>query len=429
MLIKYNAVYPQYINLKKEAKSIERNKYMNSANQNSSQTLLSKVPQITIFFWIIKILCTTVGETFSDFINVNLGLGLTLTTIIMGAAFFVVLFLQFRATKYVPGIYWLTVVLISVFGTLVTDNLTDGLGVPLELSTIVFSILLGLTFLFWYLSERTLSIHSVYTRKREAFYWLTILFTFALGTATGDLYSEQLGLGYLRTGIIVVAIIACIFMAWRFFKLDSVLAFWIVYIFTRPLGASLGDYLSQPQKYGGLGLGATITSVIFLIAILGVIIFLAVSKCDTTPKTQAAEPAQTNGRKNNVLAQTIAVLCAFLVVGIGGYALCSKIVSQDANASQTTLKGQLTDFITIENTMVKFVESKDFALAKSKADDLEHDWDTSEPQLKKIDKKTWAQIDETIDPVLSSARSANPDTAQCKSALESSLGILNTANK
>ncbi|NRD80925.1 hypothetical protein HPT25_26735 [Bacillus sp. BRMEA1] len=214
--------------------------------QASGKHILSKVPEVTIYFWIIKVLCTTVGETFADFLNFNLGFGLTFTTIIMGIAFFIVLFFQFRATKYVPAFYWITVVLISVFGTLVTDNLTDGMGVPLELSTGVFSVLLGLTFLFWYSSEKTLSIHSIYTRKREVFYWLTILFTFALGTAVGDLYSEQLGLGYLNTGITVIIIIACVFLSWKFLKLDGVLAFWIAYILTRPLGASLGDFLSQP---------------------------------------------------------------------------------------------------------------------------------------------------------------------------------------
>jgi len=181
-------------------------------NQSKSKILLNKVPQVTIFFWIIKVLCTTVGETFADFLNFNLGFGLSFTTIIMGIAFFIALFFQFRATKYVPSIYWITA---------------------------VFSVLLGLTFLFWYLSEKTLSIHSIYTRKREAFYWLTILFTFALGTAVGDLYSEQLGLGYLNTGIIVVIIIAIIYIAYKFFKLNGILAFWIAYILTRPLGASL----------------------------------------------------------------------------------------------------------------------------------------------------------------------------------------------
>jgi uncharacterized membrane-anchored protein len=328
----------------------------------------------------------------------------------------------------VPGIYWLTVVLISVFGTLVTDNLTDGIGVPLEVSTVVFSVLLGLTFLFWYLNEKTLSIHSIYTRKREVFYWLTILFTFALGTAVGDLYSEQLGLGYLRTGIVVAIIIACSFLAWKFIKLDAVLAFWVAYIFTRPLGASLGDYLSQPKEYGGLGFGTTVTSVIFLIPILAIIIFLAVTKCDINLKNKAVAKNQTNGSKKNALAQTIGILCIFLVLGIGGYVLCSKNIVPESNSSQTTLNGQLTNFITIENDILNSVNSNDFASAKTRADNLEHDWDTSEPQLKKMDSTTWTQIDGTIDSVLAEVRSKNPDASKCKAVLENSLSVLNGAN-
>ncbi|MDR4947153.1 COG4705 family protein [Neobacillus cucumis] len=390
--------------------------------------LLSKVPQVTIFFWIIKVLCTTVGETFADFINFNLGIGLTLTTIIMGIAFFIVLFFQFRATKYVPGIYWTTVVLISVFGTLVTDNLTDGMGVPLELSTAVFSVLLGLTFLFWYLSEKTLSIHSIFTRKREVFYWLTILFTFALGTAVGDLYSEQLGLGYLNTGITVIIIIACIFLAWKL-KLDGVLAFWIAYILTRPLGASIGDFLSQPKVNGGLGLGTTVTSVIFLIAILAIIVFLAVSKIDINAKSETAHTEQANGNKKNVMTQTIVALCVFLVVGIGGYVWRSNNIASQTTSSQATLGGQLTGFIKIEKVMLSDVNSNKFSSAKTSADDLEHQWDTSEAKLRKIDGTTWTKIDGTIDVVLAAARSSNPDASKSKVALNKSLSVLNTANQ
>lgn len=397
--------------------------------EDKAKMLFSKVPEVTIFFWIIKVLCTTVGETFSDFINVNLGVGLVHTTIIMGIVFAIVLYIQFRQTKYVAGVYWLTVVLISVFGTLVTDNLTDGLNVPLTTSTIVFSVLLGLTFLFWYRSERTLSIHSIYTRKREAFYWLTILFTFALGTAVGDLYSEQLGLGYLNTGIAVIAIIACVFLAWKFLKLDDVLAFWVAYIFTRPLGASMGDYLSQPKQNGGLGLGTTVTSVIFLTAILAVIIFLAVTKIDTVPKSQTETTNETKGIKRNALSQTIVVLCLFLAVGIGGYTYLNNKISAKTDSSQTTLKGQLNNIITIENDMLKFVNTKDYASVKAKADDLEQTWDTSEPKLRKIDSATWTQIDGTMDEVLASARSSNPDQNKCKSAINNSLDLLNKANE
>jgi len=402
---------------------------MDLKNKGKVKILLCKVPEVTIFFWIIKVLCTTVGETFSDFLSVNLGLGLPLTTIIMGLTFVGVLYLQFRTTKYIPRIYWLTVVLISVFGTLVTDNLTDRIGVPLEISTIVFSVLLGLTFFSWYLSEKTLSVHSIYTRKREIFYWVTIFFTFALGTAVGDLYSEQLGLGYFNTGIAVSLIIACAFLAYKFLKLDAVLAFWLAYIFTRPLGASLGDYLSQPQRYGGLGIGTKITSLIFLIPILAIIIFLTITKYDTMPKNKTVDTSQTNVSKKNVFKQTIAVLCIFLSVGIGGYGWCNNKITQQATSSQTTLSGQLTNFITIENDMVSYVNSNNFTLAKSSADNLEHDWDISASKLIKIDKTAWGQIDETIDKVLAAIRSKNNDTNKCKMVLENSLRILNKANK
>jgi uncharacterized membrane-anchored protein len=398
------------------------------ANQSKLKILLNKVPEVTIFFWVIKILCTTVGETFADFINFNLGLGLTLTTIIMGVAFFIVLYLQFRSPKYVPGIYWTTVVLISVFGTLVTDNLTDGMGIPLEVSTAVFSVLLGLTFLFWYVSEKTLSIHSIFTRKREVFYWLTILFTFALGTAVGDLYSEQLGFGYLKTGITVIIIIACIFLAYKS-KLDGVLAFWVAYILTRPLGASLGDYLSQPKVNGGLGLGTTVTSVIFLIAILAIIVFLAVSKIDIKAKNETVETSQIIGNKKNVLNQTIVVLCIFLVVGVGGYIWRSNDIASQTSSPQTTLGGQLTDFVKIENDMLKDVNSNNFTLAKKSADDLEHQWDTSEAKLRKIDGSTWTKIDGTIDVVLATARSSSPDANKSRSALNNSLSVISGANK
>lgn len=389
--------------------------------------LFSKVPEVTIFFWIIKILCTTVGETFADFLNFTLGFGLTNTTIIMGIAFFIVLFLQFRSKKYVPGIYWTTVVLISVFGTLVTDNLTDGIGVPLEISTAVFSVLLGLTFLFWFLSEKTLSIHSIFTTKREVFYWLTILFTFALGTAVGDLYSEQLGLGYLNSGITVIIIISCIFLAWKM-KLDGVLAFWITYILTRPLGASLGDFLSQPKVNGGLGLGTTVSSVIFLVAILAIIVFLAVTKIDINAKSGATKTNQTSGSKKYVLTQTITALCIFLIVGIGGYMWRSNTIASQT-VSQASLGGQLTGFIKIENDMLTDVTSNNFRLAKTSADELEHQWDTSESKLRAIDGATWTKIDGTIDVVLAASRSANPDSSKCKVALNKSLSVLNAVNK
>jgi uncharacterized membrane-anchored protein len=253
--------------------------------------MLNKVPEVTIFFWVIKILCTTVGETFADFLNTNLNLGLTGTSVVMGVILIAVLIFQFRASKYRPSIYWLAVALISVVGTLITDNLTDNLGVSLETTTIVFAVALAVTFVVWYLTEKTLSVHSIVTSKREAFYWCAILFTFALGTAAGDLIAEQFALGYLLSLGIFAGSIALITLAHYIYKLilgiehkhfsrNAVLAFWLAYILTRPLGASIGDYLSQARADGGLGLGTTATSGIFLFAILALVIYLSVTRKD-----------------------------------------------------------------------------------------------------------------------------------------------------
>ena len=247
---------------------------------NNKSVIYSKVPEVTIFFWIIKVLCTTVGETAADFLNTNLNLGLTGTTVIVGILLIIAPFFQFRAKRYMPGIYWLVVVLLSVFGTLNTDNLTDNLEVSLVTTTVVFSIALAAIFTAWYMSEKTLSIHSIFTVKREAFYWLTILFTFALGTAAGDLLAERLALGYLLSAILFAGVIALVTVAHLRFKLNAVLAFWIAYILTRPLGASLGDYFSQLPGDGGLGLGTVGTSAIFLIAIFITVTYLTLTKKD-----------------------------------------------------------------------------------------------------------------------------------------------------
>lgn len=242
--------------------------------------MLNKVPEVTIFFWIIKIMATTVGETAADFLNFNLHWGLSNTTFVMSGLLLITLFFQFKSKKYVPWIYWLAVVLISVVGTLVTDNLVDNLGVALETTTIIFAIALLLTFVAWYMSEKTLSIHSIHTSKREAFYWLTILFTFALGTAAGDLVSEGMNLGYWKSTLMFAILIALITFAHYALKLNAVWAFWIAYILTRPLGASFGDYLSQPRTDGGLGLGTVGTSALFLIVILSLVIYLTKTRRD-----------------------------------------------------------------------------------------------------------------------------------------------------
>ena len=244
------------------------------------RAMLSKVPEITLFFWIIKVLATTVGETAADFLATNLNLGLTGTTLIMSGLLNIALVFQFRVRRYVPGIYWLAVVLISVVGTLITDNLVDNLGVSLRVCTAVFGAAMFATFGIWYASEKTLSIHSITTTKREGFYWLAILFTFALGTAAGDLIAEGLNLGYGNSVLLFIVMIAPVFVAYRFLNFNAIAAFWCAYVFTRPLGASTGDLLSQAKADGGLGLGTTVTSCIFLAAILAVVVFLSKTKRD-----------------------------------------------------------------------------------------------------------------------------------------------------
>jgi uncharacterized membrane-anchored protein len=246
--------------------------------------MLNKVPEVTLFFWVIKIMCTTIGETAADYLNENLGLGLTNTTYVAGALLAVLLLGQFRARRYVPGLYWSVVVVISVFGTLITDNKTHSYGVPLTTSTPVFAAILGLVFAVWWLVERTLSIHTIITPRREAFYWLAILFTFALGTAAGDLVAEQANLGYGVSIALFGGLLALIALAHYAFGVNAVLTFWLAYIMTRPLGASIGDELSQSShQYGGLGLGTSGTSYVFLAVILGLVAYLTITQRDQTP--------------------------------------------------------------------------------------------------------------------------------------------------
>ena len=239
--------------------------------------LLNKVPEVTLLFWIVKIMATTVGETGADFLIFKLKFGLAATSYLSSILLVVALVIQIISRKYIPWMYWLTVVLISIVGTLITDNLTDNYGVRLETTTIIFSLALIATFGFWYMSQKTLSIHTIYTLKRELYYWAAILFTFALGTAAGDLVSESWHLGYALSGLIFAALIGLVIIGYYAFKANAVLAFWIAYILTRPLGASLGDYLSQRHSHGGLGLGTTKTSIAFLIIFVGSGVYWSIS--------------------------------------------------------------------------------------------------------------------------------------------------------
>jgi uncharacterized membrane-anchored protein len=244
------------------------------------RSVLNKVPLVTLFFWIIKILATTVGETGADFLNFDLKFGLTKTSLLAAVVLIGFLVLQMRQRRYVPWIYWISVVFLSIVGTLLTDSLSDTFGISLYVSSALFAVGLAITFIAWYRSEHTLSIHDITTPRREAYYWAAILFTFALGTAAGDLVAEQLGLGYTLAGLIFGGLIALITIGYYAKIIDPVLAFWSAYVLTRPLGASMGDFLTQPSKAGGLGLSTMPVSGVFLIVIIGLVAYLTVSGVD-----------------------------------------------------------------------------------------------------------------------------------------------------
>ncbi len=395
-------------------------------------TMLNKVPEVTLWFWIVKVLCTTVGESAADFLNVNLNLGLTGTSLVTGVLLVVVLVFQFGANRYKPGTYWLTVALVSVFGTLVTDNLTDDVGLPLEMSTLIFGVLLAVIFVVWYSNEKTLSIHSIVTRRREAFYWLAILCTFALGTATGDLMAEVLGLGYLVTGIIVAALITVLAVGWRF-GLNPVLSFWFIYVLTRPLGASIGDYLSQSPNQGGLGLGATVTSLIFAVGILGIVTFLARTKVDVTPDDAVAVTTDEPAGRRGVL-QTVLVVGLVLIAAATGYVLRTSALQDEASAAAPAAQaaasaprsplGDLSAFRTITQDTLDRLDAGDQSGATARVDDLEVEWDDAEARLKPKSKAAWTEIDGRIDTVLRQLRATSPKRDDEKSALTALLAAL-----
>ena len=247
---------------------------MDRGDDSAMSTMLNKVPQITLFFWIIKVLATTVGETAADLLSTRLNLGLTITSYVMNAVFVAALIFQISANRYVPTIYWLTVVLISVVGTLISDNLVDGMGISLVTTSVVFAAILAVVFALWHRSERTLSVHTITTTRREMYYWAAILFTFAMGTSVGDLIAETIDLGYGPTAIVFAGMIGLVAFVHFVLKADAIITFWIAYILTRPLGASIGDYLAKPVIAGGLGWGTITTSLVFLSAILLLVVAL-----------------------------------------------------------------------------------------------------------------------------------------------------------
>ena len=239
-----------------------------------------KVPEVTAYFWIIKILTTGMGETTSDYFVHRVGLtntvalmGVALAT---GAVLGISLVLQFAARRYVAWTYWLAAAMVSVFGTMAADGVHVELGVPYLVSSAFFAIALAAVFGVWYASEKTLSIHSITTPRREAFYWVVVMTTFSLGTAAGDMTAITLHLGYLSAGLLFTALIAVPAVGYWRFGLNGVFAFWFAYIVTRPLGASFADWIAVPQSRGGLGLGwgpVSLALAILIIAFVGYLTF------------------------------------------------------------------------------------------------------------------------------------------------------------
>jgi uncharacterized membrane-anchored protein len=239
---------------------------------------LTKVPEVTAVFWIAKVLTTGMGETTSDFlvktINPVIAVG------IGGLALVLALVWQFSIKRYIPWVYWLAVVMVSVFGTMAADVLHIGLGIPYVVSTTFFAVTLAIIFVMWYGREKTLSIHSIYTSHRETFYWATVLTTFALGTAAGDMTATTMHLGYLASGLLFAVIIALPAIGYKFFGLNAIFAFWFAYIVTRPLGASFADWMAVSHARGGLNLGTGPISLVLGVLIVGCVGYLAWSHSD-----------------------------------------------------------------------------------------------------------------------------------------------------
>ncbi|MFF4213701.1 hypothetical protein ACFYZE_31015 [Streptomyces sp. NPDC001796] len=389
------------------------------ARTRSGRLMLNKVPEVTIWFWVIKVLCTTVGESFADWINMKLGVGLVNTAWIFTAVFVVVLAVQLRLKRYVPFPYWLTVVVVSVTGTLYTDILTDQLNVPLWISSAVFSVLLAVVFGVWWLRERTLSIHSVTTLPRESFYWLAVLVTFALGTATGDWTLELTGWSPGVSVLLPLGLIAAITGLWRF-GANPVLSFWLAYILTRPLGANIGDWLASPkvaQNPGdptGLALGTFTTSLIFLGLILATVVYLTVTRSDVTETHEATHAAQatSNPRKEHTALAgfgLLAVATAGLLVWAHGQPHVGPAPETDATSAVQMAPGQAVKHFppakvaalkTLASTSLKDARSGDETGAHAAAQSLRDLWDADQASLQPLDQTGWTSIDAQMDKVL-----------------------------
>ncbi|HWC84811.1 MAG TPA: hypothetical protein VG756_33035 [Pseudonocardiaceae bacterium] len=410
--------------------------------QAAGRARLNKVPEITIWFWVIKILCTTVGESFADWINNQLGVGLVNTAWIFTAVFVVVLGNQLRLKRYSPFPYWLTVVVVSVTGTLYTDILTDQANVPLWISSSVFSVLLIAVFGVWWLRERTLSIHSVTTPPRESFYWLSVLVTFALGTATGDWTLELTGWSPGVSVLLPLGLIVAIALLWRF-GANAVLSFWLAYILTRPLGANIGDWLGSPtvaQNPGdpvGLGLGTFTTSVIFLGLILATVVYLALTRTDVI-ETHAA--AHTPGIATTPAKERLA-LGGFALLAVVTAALLSWAHAQPhagpapesdgppaapvqlppgTTATSKFPPDKIAALKALATASLTDTRSGSTSAAHDKAQALRDLWDADQDSLEPLDETGWTYIDQQMDSVLQTfgIDHSNPPTTPAQQEAE-----------
>ncbi|RVU17613.1 hypothetical protein EOT10_33840 [Streptomyces antnestii] len=414
------------------------------APPRSGRLMLNKVPEVTIWFWVIKILCTTVGESFADWINMKLGVGLVNTAWIFTAVFVVVLAVQLRLKRYVPFPYWLTVVVVSVTGTLYTDILTDQLNVPLWISSAVFSVLLAVVFGVWWLRERTLSIHAVTTLPRESFYWLTVLVTFALGTATGDWTLELTGWSPGVSVLLPLGLIAAITVL-RKYGANPVLSFWLAYILTRPLGANIGDWLAapkvaQPGEPTGLALGTFTTSLIFLGLILATVVYLTVTRSDVTETYEAAhaEPVTGDLRKERVGLAGFGVLAAAtaaLLIWAHGQPHVGPAPETDATSTVKLAPGQAVKKFppkkvdalkALASTALKDAQSGNAKGAHAATQSLRDLWDADQASLQPLDNTGWTFLDAQMDLVLKTFGIDHPNPPESPAHQEAELKTLLT---